>query len=191
MPTQSGYRRRLKSAEPLLRKAILVLASCCPSWFDDLWITDATPLPCEMSRETVKRSDLAVHAGYGYCASHSRYYWGLKLYVVCAGDGMPIMWCLANPKIGEREVLAALLQRDHNLIREGQILLADKSFAGKDFEESATVMGLRLRRPDRKDERYRHRNLGGVRQWIESVNQTLKGQLDLERHGGGPLPGSL
>lgn len=27
-------------------------------------------------------------------------------------------------------------------------------------------------------------NLGGVRQWIESVNQTLKGQLGLEQHGG-------
>jgi hypothetical protein len=42
MLTQSGYHRRLKSAEPLLRKAILLLATCCPSWFDDLWITDAT-----------------------------------------------------------------------------------------------------------------------------------------------------
>ena len=30
----------------------------------------------------------------------------------------------------------------------------------------------------------RHGNLGGVRQWIESVYDTLKGQLDLERHGG-------
>jgi len=39
-------------------------------------------------------------------------------------------------------------------------------------------------RPDRKDETYRNGNLGGVRQWIESVNQTLKGQLDLERHAG-------
>jgi hypothetical protein len=27
----------------------------------------------------------------------------LKLYLVCTSDGMPIMWCLANPKIGERE----------------------------------------------------------------------------------------
>ena len=191
MLTQSGYHRRLKAAEPLLRKAIVVLAIHCPSWFDDLWITDATPVPCGMSRETVKRSDLAGHAGYGYCASHSRYYWGLKLYLVCAGDGMPIMWCLANPKIGEREVLAALLQRDHHLIRDGQILLADKGFAGKDFEEFTTAMGLRLHRPDRKDERYRHGNLGGVRQWIESVNQTLKGQLDLERHGGRTPSGVL
>ena len=64
MLTQSGYHRRLKAAEPLLRKAIVVLAIHCPSWFDDLWITDATPVPCGMSRETVKRSDLAGHAGY-------------------------------------------------------------------------------------------------------------------------------
>jgi hypothetical protein len=39
-------------------------------------------------------------------------------------------------------------------------------------------------RPDRRDERARHGNLGGVRQWIESVFDTLQGQLALERHGG-------
>ena len=182
--TQSGYHKRLKTARPLLCKAILTLAACCPSWFDDLWITDATPLPCGISRETVKRSDLAGHASYGYCASHSRWYWGLKLYLVCAADGMPIMWCLANPKIGEREVLAALLDHNHHLLRKGQILLADKGFAGKEFKQLTESMGLELLRPDRKDETYRNGSLGGVRQRIESVNQTLKGQLDLEAHGG-------
>ena len=30
----------------------------------------------------------------------------------------------------------------------------------------------------------RHGNLGGFRQWIESVYDSLKGQLGLERHGG-------
>jgi hypothetical protein len=184
MLTQSGYHKRLKTAQPLLCKAILTLAACCPSWFDDMWITDATPVPCGMSRETVKRSDLAGHASYGYCASHSRWYWGMKLYLVCAGDGMPIMWCLANPKIGEREVLAALLDHHHHLLREGQILLADKGFSGKAFKKLTEAMGLRLLRPDRKDETYRNGKLGGVRQWIESVNQTLKGQLDLEHHRG-------
>jgi hypothetical protein len=184
LPDQSGYHKRVKNAHPLLCKAILTLAACCPSWFDDLWMTDATPVPCGMSRETVQRSDLAGHAGYGYCASHSRWYWGLKLYLVCTGDGMPIMWCLANPKIGEREVVAALLEHNHHLIRAGQILLADKGFAGTEFKQLTDAMGLRLLRPDRKDETYRNGNLGGVRQWIESVNQTLKGQLDLEDHGG-------
>jgi hypothetical protein len=184
LPQQSGYHKRLKNARSLLCQAIRVLAQRCPSWFDDLWITDATPVPCGMSRETVKRSDLAGHAGYGYCASHSRFYWGLKLYLVCAGDGMPIMWCLANPKIGEREVLAALLEHNHHLIRTGQIILADKGFAGAAFKQLTDAMGLHLLRPDRKDETYTNGNLGGVRQWIESVNQSLKGQLDLERHGG-------
>jgi len=184
MLSQSGYHRRLKSAQPLLCKAILTLAACCPSWFDDLWITDATPVACGMSRETVKRSDLAGHAGYGYCASHSRWYWGLKLYLVCTGDGMPVTWCLANPTIGEREVLAALLDHNHHLIREGQVLVADKGFAGKEFKQLTDAMGLRLLRPDRTDETYRNGNLGGVRQRIESVNQTLKGQLGLEQHGG-------
>jgi hypothetical protein len=184
MLQQPGYHTRLKNARPLLCKAILTVAMACPSWFDSMWITDATPVPCGMSRETVKRSDLAGHAGYGYCRSHSRWYWGLKLYLVCAGDGMPIMWCLANPKIGERQVLAALLDHNnHHLLRTGQILLADKGFAGKHFEQLTRDMGLHLRRPDRKDEPVRHGNLCGVRQWIESVNQTLKGQLDLERHG--------
>jgi hypothetical protein len=184
LPQQPGYNKRLRNAQPLLCKTILTLAACCPSWFDDLWITDATPVPCGMSRETVKRSELAGHANYGYCASHSRWYWGLKLYLVCTGDGMPVMWCLADPKLGEREVLAALLDNNHHLIQNGQILLADKGFSGDPFKKLTESQGVRLLRPDRKDETYRNGNLGGVRQWIESVNQTLKGQLGLERHGG-------
>jgi hypothetical protein len=87
---------------------------------------------------------------------------------------MPVMWCLANPKLGEREVLAALLEDNHGLIRNGQILLADKGFAGKELKQLTAAMGLELLRPDRKDETYRNGNLGGVRQRIESVNQTLK-----------------
>lgn len=142
----------------MLSKAILTLAVCWPSWFDDLWITDAYPVPCGMSREKAKRSDLAGHAGYGYCASHSRWYRGLKLYLVCVGD----MWCLATPKLGEREVLVALLDHNHQLIRNGQILLTDKGFAGKDSKKLPETMGLHLLRPDREDETYR------------------KGQLDFE-----------
>lgn len=51
-----------------------------PPWCDDLRLIDATPVPCGTSRETVQRSDLAGHAGYGCCAAHSRFYWGFKLY---------------------------------------------------------------------------------------------------------------
>jgi hypothetical protein len=191
LPKQPGYNKRLRRAEPLLRKAIVHVASRAPSWCDELWLADSTPLPCAASRQTVQRSDLAGAAGYGYCASHSRFFWGFRLYLVCAGDGMPIMWALAHPKIGEREVLAAMLDRDAHLIRAGQVILVDKGFAGREFDAYVTGLGARLLRPDRRDEASRHGNLGGVRQWIESVNDTLKGQLSLEEHGGRTLTGVL
>jgi hypothetical protein len=37
--------------------------------------------------ETVKRSALAGTAAYGYRAAHSRWYWGLKLYLLTTPDG--------------------------------------------------------------------------------------------------------
>lgn len=67
------------------------------------------PVPCGASRETVKRLELAGWAGYGYCAARTRWYWGLKLYLVTAPDGMPAAWCPASPKPGEREVARDLL----------------------------------------------------------------------------------
>jgi hypothetical protein len=100
LPHQPRYHKRLKAAAPLLAAVIDHLARQTPCWHDQVRLIDATPLPCGTSRETAKCSDLAGWAGYGYCASHSRFYWGLKLYVISAPDGMPVAWCLASPKIG-------------------------------------------------------------------------------------------
>lgn len=97
LPQQSGYNKRLRAALGLVKRVIRMLAKSSDFWLDDCWIADYTPVPCGMSRPTVKRSDLAGWAGYGYCASHSRFYWGLKLYLVCTPAGMPILWALANP----------------------------------------------------------------------------------------------
>ena len=106
LPKQPGYHKRLKAAAPLLAAVMDYLARECPSWGDQVRLIDATPVPCGASRETVRRSELAGWAGYGYCAAHSRWYWGLKLYLLTTPDGMPVAWCLASPKIGEREVAA-------------------------------------------------------------------------------------
>jgi DDE family transposase len=186
LPKQPGYHKRLKSAAPLLAQAITHLARVSPSWCDQLRLIDATPLPCGASRETVKRSRLVGSAGYGYCAAHSRFYWGLKLYVLAAPDGMPIAWCLADPKLGEREVCLDLITIavETGRLTPGMTVLADKGLAGREIEGQITRLGVTMLRPDRRDEQARHGNLGGVRQWIESVWDTLKGQLGLERHGG-------
>ena len=68
-------------------------------------------------------------------------------------------------------------------------MLADKGFAGAEFEQIMAGLGARFLRPDRKDEPRRNGSLGPVRQWIESTFWTCKGQLTLERHGGRTLPG--
>jgi len=160
-------------------------SASCPadaSWCDRLRLLDATPLPCANSRETVERSALRGHANYGYCASHSRYFWGFKLYLLTTPDGLVVDWCLAHPKLGEAEVAEALL--DGSPLAEGQIIVCDKGFADRFLQARVAELGATLLRPDRKDEPARYGSLGPVRQWIESIIDTLKGQLSLEEHGG-------
>jgi hypothetical protein len=193
LPLQSGYNKRLRAALPQIKRIIRTLARDTDFWHDTVWITDSTPVPCGMSRPTVKRSEVAGWANYGYCASHSRFFWGLRLYLVCTPAGMPMLWALADPKIGEREVLAAMLEVDADLItdRQGLLLITDKGFASKPFEQSLSEQGITLLRPSRKKEILRAGEpmLKKVRQLIESINDTLKGQLDLEQHGGRTIEG--
>lgn len=63
-------------------------------------------------------------------------------------------------------------------------MIADKGFAGEDFEDFMASLDGNFLRPDRKNEQPRFGALGGVRQRVESVINTLKDQLTLERHGG-------
>jgi Transposase DDE domain len=191
LPTPSAYNRRLRRAAPQVCLALYDVAAHTPTWSDQLRLVDSTPVPCAASRETVKRSALAGHAGYGYCNSHHRYFWGFRLYVLAAPDGLPVAWCLATPKLGEREVVAAMLDHERARLRPGLVILGDKGFAGRDFEQLVAGYGARLLRPDRTDEPRRHGSLGRFRQWIESTFNTLKDQLGLERHGGRTLAGVL
>jgi DDE family transposase len=188
---QAAYNRRLRRAAPLVASILRAVAITSPSWGDQWRLLDATPVPCGASRETVKRSELAGWAGYGWDASHSRWYWGLKLYLLAAPDGMPVAWCLANPKTGERQVAEALLDRAarQQVLRPGMVILADKGFAGHNFDDLVRDLEGVLARPDRRDEPYRFGSLGGVRQWVEAIFDTLKDQLGLERHGAHTIQG--
>ena len=164
-----------------------------PQLTDTTWIVDSTPVPCAMSRPSVKRSEPADWASYGYCASQSRYFRGPRLYLVCTPTGIPVMGPLANAELGEREVLAAMLEVDTDLVadREKILLISDKGFSSAPFERDLAGLGIELLRPSRKreKERYGEPMLKKVRQLIESVNDTLKGQLDLEEHGGQSIEG--
>lgn len=154
---------------------------------DDVWVVDSTPVECARSRESVKRSDLAGFAEYGYCASHSRYFWGLRLHLVCTLHGLPIAFALTGAKADERAVLEQLLD-DPQLaaLRTGQVMIADKNYFGADFEADLADAQIELLRPARKGEPERGgaRFFKPLRQHVESIIDTLKGQLDLEQHGG-------
>jgi Transposase DDE domain len=135
LPQQPGYNKRLRAAAPLIRDCIRVLAASAAPWTDDVWVVDSTPVECGRSRETARRSDLAGWAEYGYCASHSRYFWGLRLHLVRTLQGLPVAFALAGAKAGEREVLAGMLAADPGLLaaRPGQTLIGDKNYYGRDF----------------------------------------------------------
>jgi Transposase DDE domain len=188
LPGQSGYNKRLRRTGELIRRAIRAIACDTGLWGDDVWVVDSTPVECGRSRQTAKRSELAGWASYGYCASHWRYFWGLRLHLVCTLHGLPVAFALTGAKAVEREVLLDLLAVEPELLaaRPGQMLIADKNYYGHQFERMLAGLGVRLLRPARKDEPERAGAglFKPLRQLIESVNQTFKGQLDLERHGG-------
>jgi hypothetical protein len=84
---QSEYNQRLRAAGPLMEAALRRLADQTPPSAEMLRLMDATPIPCGQSAVTARRSDLFGWAGYGYCPSHSRWYWGAKLIRQRPGPG--------------------------------------------------------------------------------------------------------
>jgi hypothetical protein len=188
LPGQSGYNKRLRRSVTQVQAMIRLLASDTDVWSDDTWLIDSTPVECGRSVSTTKRSALAGWAGYGYCASHSRFFWGLRLHLVCTPAGLPITFALANPKVDERDIAIDMFDHDPTLLadRHGQTIIADKGYASAQFERTLREHGVELIRPARRDEQPRRGagQLHSLRQIIESINDTLKGQLSLEQHGG-------
>jgi hypothetical protein len=191
---QSGYNKRMRKAFWLFIRVIRMLAMDTSLWSDDVWVVDSTPVECGRSKETARRSDAAGWAEYGYCASHTRYFWGLRLHLVCTLAGLPVLFALAGAKADEREILLGLLQAGQDVVGEhpGQTIIGDRNYFGRAFENDLTERDLVLLRPVRKGEARRagQHLLRPLRQVIESVNWTFKGQLDLERHGG-RTPGGI
>jgi hypothetical protein len=188
LPKQPGYNKRMRALAPQIVTLLNAIVFASPSRYDKIRLLDSTPVPCGASRETVKRSNFAGHAAYGWCASHSRYFWGFRLYLLCASDGMPIAFELAPANAPEREVAAEMLAR---VELDGYTVIADKGFAGEAFEALMRELGAIFCRPDRKGEQPRFGALGGIRQWIESIIDSIKGQLSLERHGAHTMSGLI
>lgn len=182
--SQSEYNARLRDAAGVMEAALRWLAAHTPSAAELLRLVDGTPVRCGASRATALRSGLAGMAGYGRDASHHCFFWGAKLILAATADGVITGFALASPKLaGEREETLAMFTHASNLPPAGTVIVADKGFAGRSFEQALAALGLHLIRPARKDESPRPFP-AWLRQRIEAIIWTLKGQLGLDRHGG-------
>jgi hypothetical protein len=183
---QSEYNERLKDAAPLMEAALRWLAEHTPDSAELLRLMDGTPVSCGQSKRTTQRSNLFGYAGYGYEPSHSRYYWGVKLMLICTADGTITGFGLANPKLwGEREQTRQLLTHQAaNRPAPGTAVVTDKGLAGQETEAFFAELELLVIRPARSDEHQPRPFPNWLRQRVEAIIWTLKRQLGLEHHGG-------
>jgi hypothetical protein len=187
LPQRPGYWKRRQRLADTIEALTVELARSSPGFYDDLLVVDSTPVECGRSVETARRSQLADAADYGYCRSHSRYFWGFRLHGLFALDGTPRAVALTSPKADERDVCLRLVDRCQ---RTGPItVIGDKGYASRDFQAAMRQRHALIVRPRRKDEPGPGPHLAPIRQRIESIFFTFKDLLTLERHGARTLHG--
>jgi len=194
LPTRDAFHKRRLRLSAQIEALVAHFARQSPGFFDDLLLVDSTPVECARSRETVKRGGasslaeaLTDAADYGYCASHSRYFFGFRLHALFAPDGTPRALALTSPKIDEKLVCLQMVARCEREPGQTLVLIGDKNFRGKDFESELAELDAAIMRPRRKDEPGRGPHLARIRQRIESIFWTAKDLLTLERHGARTL----
>jgi hypothetical protein len=187
LPGRSGYLKRRQRLADTIERLIAEFAAGSPGYNDNLVLVDSTPVECARSVETIRRSELADAADYGWCQSHSRFFWGFRLHGLFALDGTPRALALTSPKTPERDVCLQLLGR---VQRNGTLtVVGDKGYAGREFEHHAATLNALIARPARRDEPQPGLRLAPIRQRIESIFWTCKDLLTLERHGARTLHG--
>ena len=168
LPKQPGYNKRLRALAPQIARVLNLLAR-------QLAVVVRRPPAARLHAGAVRqlaRDRQALGASpatppTATARSHSRYFWGFRLYLLCAPDGMPIAFELAPANAPEREVAAEMLER---VELDGYTVIADKGFAGEEFEtlDGRPRRALPAPRPQATSTA-RFGSLGGIRQWIESI----------------------
>jgi hypothetical protein len=225
LPDRAGFYKRREALSDTIEALIAQFAAHSPGNDDDVLLVDSTPLECARSRETVTRGGsssladaISDAADYGYCASHSRFFYGFRLHTLCAMDGTPRAMALTSPKIDEKDVCLRLVARCHRTPGQFLTLIGDKNFRGTQFETDLAALDATIIRPRRLDEQRRATttpqacstpamrpaslitphprptanhgpHLAPIRQRIESIYWTAKDILTLKRHGARTLHG--
>ena len=160
LPTRDAFHKRRLRLSDRIEALVAHLARPSPGYLDDLLLVDSTPVECARSRETVKRGGssslpdaLTDAADYGYCASHSRHFFGFRLHALFAPDGTPRALALTSPKIDEKLVCLKMVAHCESQPGQVLVLIGDKNFRGRQFEAELAKLDATIMRPKRKDER--------------------------------------
>jgi len=108
LPDQTQYNRRLRRLTPYIVMVQLELAELISS--GETRLADGTLIGCANYAGCASKSHFAGEAGYGFCPSKSRFYWGMRLVLVTDEIGVPLGYDLVEPGEGEREPLFRLTQ---------------------------------------------------------------------------------
>ena len=105
LPGWPGHSKRLRKLTAAVCWLIRALATDASLWADDVLVVDSTPVECGRSKETVRRSDLAGWAEYGYW----RCLWGPRLHLLAIVGSLPVRFALTGARADERRVLLSML----------------------------------------------------------------------------------
>ena len=142
LPERTAFHKRRLRLSGVIEALIREFAATAPAstticcWSTPpRWSALAAARPSSAAVPRASSDALANAADYGYCASHSRFFWGFRLHAIFALDGTPRGLALTSPKIDEKLVCLALVARCERQPGQMLILIGDKNFRGKEFEE--------------------------------------------------------
>lgn len=77
-------------------------------------------------------------AQYGWCASHSQYFRGLRLHLIATPAGLPATFAVSSAKTNGREVCIEMIAHAQ-IAQRSQILIADKGYRGLQITKPTTL----------------------------------------------------
>ncbi len=178
LPDQSQYNRRLRG----LVELISIVQQQLARWLEvgGVRLADGTQLAVAHHAGCEQKSHFAGHARYGYVRSQHRFIWGVRLVLLTDEHGLPLGYTIVPANEKEYEPLADLLTGT-----PAQVVIADKGFWGRAYQQRLASDGVTLLTPDKTRTAAnagRERTLASTRLVIESVFANLKGQMRLEQH---------
>jgi hypothetical protein len=185
LPDQSQFNRRMRRLTPWITTVQFGVAELIAT--GSVRLVDGTLLGCANYAGCASKSEFAGHGAYGYCASKSQWYWGMRLLLITGRRGTPLGYDLRPANENEREGVFKLATA-----HPGSVLFADAGHRGREYHDSLTLIGVELIVPDKHKLGERPPSeiaKARIRLVIESVFSTLKRQMRIEDHLAKTLPG--